>query len=688
MINRPNTMTRQQFFPLFVIMLAAGMAGYFSWPFEPPAYAVAILAASTAGFAWRMPWGWQVARLRPILVLAHAVFLGALWAQAMSHYQLHKWADVPIVVAGEERATAARVMWSEPRIRGSLVDVEIAAEGKPYRLRLFGKKPMAARLRPGCLADMVVQIKPIAAPFADNSYDPRLRQFFNGRKGQGFIRQLGRIRCPERRKWGAHLADLRLHVAAQFRHTLDPPYGGVAAALVTGIRGGISADSRPLFRDSGLAHMLAISGLHMALCAGSFFAVLRLAAAVWPWLVHRYDTRRLSAALAIIAGLGYLALSGASFATQRAFVMTGIMFLAILLGRAGLTLRNLAWAALVILVWQPAAVMQAGFQMSFAAVMALIAYYEYWQSRDRVTIYVAGRRFGGRVFAAARRYLWALVLTSLIAGAVTGFLAAYHFGQIGRFGLLANVLAMPIFASLVMPMAAISLLLLPLGLSAAPMAVMQVGLTAILSIAERVTGFSASVAYFGPSPSWVLPCAWVGLISLCLAKAKLRWLGLAAMILAVAMLGRAERPLVSVVDGGQIIVVRQASGEMLMVSHPGQWGGNLYHGDLVRRYWQAAQAEADCFAGQPGHALCGYRLANGQRLALVRYARGLTRACATYDVVIARRVSARYPCRALLLDQARLTDGQHFSLYQGELGFRVHTKAPAGRARLWHDDVK
>jgi hypothetical protein len=160
------------------------------------------------------------------------------------------------------------------------------------------------------------------------------------------------------------------------------------------------------------------------------------------------------------------------------------------------------------------------------------------------------------------------------------------------------------------------------------------------------------------------------------------------MILAVAMLGRAERPLVSVVDGGQIIVVRQASGEMLMVSHPGQWGGNLYHGDLVRRYWQAAQAEADCFAGQPGQALCGYRLANGQRLALVRYARGLTRACATYDVVIARRVSARYPCRALLLDQARLTDGQHFSLYQGELGFRVHTKAPAGRARLWHDDVK
>ena len=671
-------MTRQQFFPLFVIMLAAGMAFYFTGASEPAIWGgvgVAAIFASVSLLLLR--WlSWPV--LRPVLILANAVVLGALWAQAMSYVQLHKWHSISFPEAGVEVDISGTVLWAEPRIRGSLLDVEIIGpDAKPYRLRLFGKKQMAETLRPGCGFHLLALLKPIGKPFASGSYDPRLRHLFDGRKGQGFIRQVNQLTCPERLTWSARLARLRLSLAASFRDRLAAPYGGVAAALVTGIRGGISKDTRDVFRTSGLAHMLAISGLHMALFAGSCFAALRLLAATSPWLAQRYDMRRIAAAVAILAACGYLAISGASFATQRAFVMIGIVFLAILLGRAGLTLRNLAWAALVIFLWRPSAVMQAGFQMSFAAVLALISYYEYWQSQDRLMIFPSDGQRVLRLVYFIRRYIWALLLTSLIAGSVTGYLAAYHFGQVGRYSLLTNLLAMPIFAAIVIPMAVASLALMPLGLAHLPMLIMQEGLRAILAIAEAVTGLPASVIAFGPSPSWSLPVAVVGLLVLCLLRTRWRWGGALAMLLAVVMLGRAERPLIAIVDAGNTVFVQAAGGDMQAIAHPSFWGGDVYQADLAMRYWRATlHPAAPC-----DDALCGFALADGRRLALVRYRRGLTQACKSYDIVVAPLVTALYPCRATLLDRPKLRQGRHFELYESAPAFAVVQDAP--RPRLW-----
>ena len=219
------------------------------------------------------------------------------------------------------------------------------------------------------------------------------------------MRRTDKLDCQQPLTVSVRLARWRLSIAQAFRQALTPPLGALAASLVTGIRGAIPADTRDLFRDTGLAHVLAISGLHMSLFAGSVFAILRLLAAAWPWLVQSYDVRRISAGVAIIAAIAYLIISGVSFATQRAFMMIVIVFLAMLLGRAGLTLRNLSTAGIVIILVQPAAVVQAGFQMSFAAVMALIAYYEYWQSRNQVFRHYEG-------FAVHQR-LWRYLLIGL-----------------------------------------------------------------------------------------------------------------------------------------------------------------------------------------------------------------------------------------------------------------------------------
>jgi competence protein ComEC len=159
--------------------------------------------------------------------------------------------------------------------------------------------------------------------------------------------------------------------------------GEIATALITGERGGISDDTNQAYRDSGLFHILSISGLHMVIMAGAVFWLLRLILVAIPGLALRYPVKAWAAAGAIVGALGYLLISGGSVATVRSYVMITIMFAAVMLDRPALALRNVALAALIILMIQPENLFDAGFQMSFAAVVGLISAYEYLRERRR-----------------------------------------------------------------------------------------------------------------------------------------------------------------------------------------------------------------------------------------------------------------------------------------------------------------
>jgi competence protein ComEC len=647
-------MTRQQFFPLVFLSLALGMGAYFSWPREPNIYVLGSAVMICLVFQtaiWRRT-GLAVS----ILWLVLSALLGALWAQSTTLRQAARLAKVSFAAHGETVMLDGQVVWSEPRSRGSVVDVAmVSAAGKGYQVRVFGAKSIAAQALPGCQIRAQAFVKPIGTPIAKGAYDPRLTQFFNGRKGQGFLRHVEHLDCQGPISWRLHLARLRLHIAARFRNQMEAPQGALAASLITGIRGAIPPPTRQLFRDAGLAHVLAISGLHMALFAGTFFAALRLFAASWPRLAQSYDMRRVSAGLAIVAATAYLAVSGASYATQRAFIMISIFFLAVVLGRAGLTLRNLSWAGIVILALRPSAVMQAGFQMSFAAVMALIVYYEYWQSRASGFRRMDGFTPSGRFWHYLRVTAWGLVSTSAIAGSVTGYIAAYHFGQIASFGLLANVLAMPVFSLLVMPMAAASLVLMPLGFEAVPLAVMAWGLSLIINISQWVTSFSGSVWYLAPTPYWALLSAVLGLVMVSLLRGRARWASLVPLVFALAMLQQAPRPLVAWLEAGNTIAVQMTPQNMTLIRQR----GNRYLSELLGDYWRMS----DLSSPACGEALCAYELVQSQRLALVNYRHALTRACAEFDIVLAPRLTALYPCQADLWDKPRLQDNPSVEIY-------------------------
>src|SRR5438552_1996856 len=157
--------------------------------------------------------------------------------------------------------------------------------------------------------------------------------------------------------------------------------GGVASALITGKRGAIVEEVKQAFRESGLQHLLAIAGLHLGLVGGFVFFAVRGGLALVPWVALRYPIKKIAAGVTLMVLTCYLLISGAAIPTERAFVMNGIVFAAILIDRLRISMRVCAIAAAVVLVMDPSILVGVSFQMSFGAVVALIAVYETYGAR-------------------------------------------------------------------------------------------------------------------------------------------------------------------------------------------------------------------------------------------------------------------------------------------------------------------
>ena len=655
-------------FSLFVVSFAASLAVFFGLAKEPWENIgllltfIALLGLMGA-FLVCGPRGCKVS------ILALIFALGFSWAQFSTLAQ-HRGTGTPQFETGDQ-SVIGEVIWGEPRPRGSLIDLRVKdVKGRSFDVRLYGKGDLASRLRPGCVAQIRISLTPLPKPSVIGGYDPRFSAWFNGRRGRGFVRAIETIDCSHRVSLKNRIARLRLRLATHYRVTMSPEAGPVAAALVTGVRGAIEKPVREAFRQSGLAHMLAISGLHMALFAGSIYALLRYGAALWPRLVLRFDVRKPSAILALLAATGYLTISGASFATQRAYIMLAIFFLAILLDRPAITMRNVLWAALLVLVMQPYAIAQVGFQMSFAAVMALVGGYEIWQKRDRFYIRLADMTPRQRAIGYISRYASALFVTSLIAGTVTGLIAILHFYRIGAFGLPANLLAMPIFGTLIMPMAPLSVLAAPMGLDAPFLAIMDFGILLVVDLAQWLTSFEGAVRYFGASPEWVLPVIGAGFLYTILTHGRWRYLGAIPIFIGLLFIGRVEEPLAHFIGRDLIIVNDNESALHIMRNR-----GRDYEAGRILDYHGGRRASPmDCDTG------CGVLGHDRRIVAYLTSPRRLSIACRNSAVVILPFATAKYPCMALLIDETVLERGQPMQIVVDGRHLRIEK---AAQGRLW-----
>lgn len=480
------------------------------------------------------------------------------------------------------------------------IDLHQTSEPKigrpPQRVRLITRSKHQP-IRPGDGIAGLARLQPPSGPALPGGYDFAFYAFFNGLGAYGFflgapeLRLDGAEQASMTQNTGLQLARIREEITRRIRNVLTGDTAGFASALTVADRRAMSPATVDALRESGLAHVLAISGLHMALVSGTLFFFLRVCFSFFPPLVQAFPVKKIAAAAALLVATFYLLISGASISTQRAWIMLAIMLVAVILDRPALTMRNVALAAIIIIMVTPSAVMGPGFQMSFAATVALIATYAYWnrQAGSAASGFGANNAPASGLVRLLVVFLFGLAMTSLVAGLATAPFATYHFHRVASLGLLANLAAMPIVTFIVMPAGLLALLAMPLGLEHWPLVVMGQGLEWVIAIAKYVQGLGG-VLIVGRVQSLQFASLVTGFLILALMKTSIRLTGaafLVAGLLAPAFSGGPSEPELVVSEDGRLVAFVHENALATNRRRPSkfifqQWQGALRRAEQIK----------------------------------------------------------------------------------------------------------
>jgi competence protein ComEC len=501
---------RNKWFLCSVILFGLGCAAYFLLParISPGQIALAVILLTCAFWMSR-----HIAVLAFVMQLLSSMAVGALTSAIHIEF-------------GPEKILTRTLYSTE--VTGTIIELEprngrIRATVQPSRIVGIPEDDLTWNVRLSFLGDSVLSIGdqiranarlfPLRPPAVPGDPDFARNLYFSGIGASGFVfgRQFSVLEDESPINNNAlmvYVEKARQYISTIISDNVTGPEAGIAKALIIGERGEVTPDVADNLRKSGLAHLLAISGLHMGLLCGTVFFLIRFGLAAIPAIALRYPIKKWAAMTAMLAGLVYLGLSGATIPTQRAFVMLLVVWLALLLDRRAISLRLVGVAAVVVLVLRPDAVLGASFQLSFAAVGALVAFYDgpgrRWLDRQgslswyqRGVLYIAG-----------------LLVTSLIVTAVTAPIIGYHFGRISMLGVLANIVAIPVMAFWVMPWIVLTLAFVPFGLAGLPLFAMKPGLTILLHTADLVAAQEWGLWYV----------AGLDMLAVCLGLMALAWI--------------------------------------------------------------------------------------------------------------------------------------------------------------------
>ena len=375
------TEERERWLLWLPVFLSLGIAAYFALPAEPHSLTGTLAVATVAVIA-------LIVVRRPVIFAATLLtlfvalgFASAQWRTMRVTAPVIQEKMRPVTVIGTaEKVTLVdkggfRLILGEPEVQ------ELPTTSTPARVRITVRTKSDVLL-PGDSVRLRAILLPPPEPVAPGAYDFAHQAWFDRIGAVGYVvSSARRVPAIGQRTLLEEASFViwrgQAQVAERIRSALPGTKGAVAAALLTGDRGGIPEAVTGNLRDAGLAHLLAISGLHVGLVAGILFFAVRGILALWESAALRYPIKKWAAMAALAGAFGYLLLTGATVSTQRAFIMTAIFLLAVMVDRAVITMRPVAWAATVILLFTPESLWQAGFQMSFAAVIALIATYEF-----------------------------------------------------------------------------------------------------------------------------------------------------------------------------------------------------------------------------------------------------------------------------------------------------------------------
>ncbi len=643
----------REMFPLWLpVALGAGVVSWFLLPWQAQRLGLAVMAGGFGLGLFLMGRRWP-ATLMLMIVLG----LGA------SEFRSTRTAH--LVLPDRRMASlTASVVTIEPRLARDqlrlLLDVD-PQQGVPDRVRVTLRGHAAVRamaaegLGSGARVELRAMLMPPAGPMFPGGFDASRSLWFDDVGATGTV--LGPLRvlssAPEPEGLMAWLADIRRALTRRITTSIPGEAGAVATVFVTGDRGAVPEDAAQAVRDAGLAHLLSISGLHMAVVVGGVVWLMRRILGLFPWLALRVSVKALALLAGAAAGLGYTLMAGSEVPTVRSLIATLIVLAGLLAGRDAISLRLLAAGAFVILLVRPEALMGPSFQMSFAAVAAIVALYE--------------TTFAKRMFGPDAQVGWGLLmLRGLLALVATGFVAEvalspiglFHFQQSGLYGMMANLLAIPLASFGIIPALVLGLLGDALGLGAVSYRPAGWMVEGLLDIAYWTAALPGAVARLPVMPSMAFGLIVLGGLWLILWRTNLR-LGGVPMVIAGAVLALMSPPPDLLVSrDGRHVALRTAEGPLAFL--------RPRTGAILQESWSAAVGNdniARKFDDVPGmncsHDSClgqvGSRTLFATRSREMLMQDSMQPACEAADIVVSeRRLPDWCSPRWLRLDQQAL----------------------------------
>ena len=654
---------RGHLFPWVPVMLACGIAFYFALPVEPglPIYGVAAavtIAAALLGV--RLGAGGRPFAFALALFAAGVCVAGAranMLAEPKIGYRYYGPIEGRIVGIDRSGSDALRLTLD----RVVLARMDPARTPSRVRVSLHGDGPHVTP-RPGLTVILTGHLSPPGGPVEPGGFDFQRHAWFQRLGAVGYTRTPVLALAPPAS--GQFLFKTRMALSERIKAALPGETGGFAATIMSGDRSGVGQDTLTSLRIANLAHLLAISGLHMGLLAGVVFGGLRLTLAAIPWLALRLPAKKIAAVGALIAASFYLALSGGNVATERAFVMVCVMLCAVLADRRALSLRGVAIAAVIMLFLRPEALLGPGFQMSFAATTALIATYNAMRDHE----VPLGPRW--------LRPVLAVLITSIVAGLATAPIAAAHFNLFSHYGLIANLLSVPLMSALIMPMAVLAVLLMPLGLDWLAFWPMGLALDWIVSVAHWTASLDGARGTVPrPSPV-VLPLMAMGALLAIIWQGRLRLAGVVPLCAGLLIWTQTTRPDVLISETGGLVGVMTPEGRALSAPR----GAGFVAMNWLENDGDAAE-QAAAFKRWDNLALTDLPV-----LALrgKRAAASLTNCTPETLVVLSVDAAPKpdLPCRVLTPKRMKTTGA--IALYRTGNGVRQVTAREISGDRLWN----
>ncbi|HEY2034111.1 MAG TPA: ComEC/Rec2 family competence protein [Rhizomicrobium sp.] len=614
------------------VALGAGIAIYFALPFEPssalalPFLASGLLTALVAFTSEGNP-----ARLSLGLIAALAI--------GFSTAKLHTDHVAAPVLFHRIGPVAVEGVIDSAQLHGKGIRLVLATrqighmqiDRMPAWVRVSVRSG-AENLKPGDLISVRAVLMPPPSPASPGDYDFGRAAYYMRIGAVGFSFGKPSLIARHAESWSDRIADhiafLRWRMTQHIHDVLPGSTGGIAAALITGDRGAISADDESALRDAGLAHVLAIAGLHMALVGLGLFWVVRAFLALFPSIALVWPIKKWAAVAALGGATFYLVISGAAVPATRAYVMLAFMLMAILFDRPALSMRSVAMAAAVVLLLRPESIIEPGFQMSFAAVVSLVAVAEWERSLEATESHFWP-------LPGARRYLRGIAITSFVGSVATAPFAAFHFDRATHYAVLGNLLAMPIMGFVTMPAAALAVLLMPFGLDRIPLIVMGWGIEAMLVVGRWVSNLPGAVSITAAWPIGAIVLMSIGGLWMAIWRTRWRWFGLVPLAGGVIAIFLVQPPDLLIARDGTTVAIRGADGALRLLRKPSdkfsaaEWlkrdGDNRDYTAAIATPKDGVQCDAEgCVAKAP----------NGMLVAAASRALALAEDCGTADIVV------------------------------------------------------